>query len=634
MDMPIMESDAPEGFEEVTESDPLAEKWASRLDKALKHYDHFFKRCRHNRKIVDGFNWKEDPDGDSFISRRANLIQGTITTLLPTIYARNPEIEVRPCHGDQGKLFAFTLEKVINRLLEDAHLKVRAKGAVRAALTTSIGCLKVCWQETEPSPIIRQKIEDTQDNLNHVAGLLATMSDPQEIHQQEAAQEELKQTMAALQEQAEISTGYGIVVDRVMCDNLLIDPTVQNFEDYASAGWIAQVIPMKRSEAEEKFRKKLGSAQRYRPDFGFPENSSTRIASGKPGSTGAAAGEDDQICIFEIWDKASQRVYTMAEGCKWWLREPYSPVGVGERWYPFFLLPFQVVDGKLVGPSLVDLTEKLQDEHNKARDDFNDFRELCSRPGWIASSDVKPSAGKAFIDAQIGDITFLDIEQDSLQKSIMARPVPTVNAAVYDTSAVRQDWEMVSGLQDAARSSVVKAKTATEAKIMQNSQAGRVVEFTDQVEDWLTEVAQYTAEICLQHMSGSMVQRIMGNERYEWPEMLSKEEVFYLVDVSIRAGSTGKPDKLEEQETWQKLLPTLMQMIQQIMQLGVQGMDIEPLKYLLQQTVTRFDDTLDVSALIPRTIQAQQRIAPQESSSQPMNSQILQQAAALQATTN
>ena len=77
MDMPIMESDAPEGFEEVTESDPLAEKWASRLDKALKHYDHFFKRCRHNRKIVDGFNWKEDPDGDSFISRRANLIQGT-----------------------------------------------------------------------------------------------------------------------------------------------------------------------------------------------------------------------------------------------------------------------------------------------------------------------------------------------------------------------------------------------------------------------------------------------------------------------------------------------------------------------------------------------------------------------------
>lgn len=608
-------------LEQVTEPDPLAEKWAARLEKASKASEPYFKRCKHNRKLVDGFNWRESPESAGFVTRRANLIQGTITTLLPTVYARNPEIEVRPTHGDQGKLLAHTLETVLNRLLTDADLKVRAKAAVRAALTTSIGCLKVCWQESEPAPVAVQRIQDSRDNIDHVAGLTSRLQDAGLSSDSDAIHEELSETVAALDERAEITAGYGLVVDRVMIDNLLIDPAVQNFEDYTSAGWIAQIIPMRRSEAEERFRKKLDGAKVYTPDTGV-EDVAQGIVSRRIASASRSAGEDDQICIYEIWDKASQRVYTMAEGCRWWLREPYSPAGVGKRWYPFFLLPYQVVDGCFVGPSLVDLTEKLQDEHNKARDNFNAYRELCSTPGWIASSDVKPSAARTFVDSRFGEVILLDIEQDSLGKSIIPRPVPQVNAAVYDTTAVRQDWEMVSGLQDAARSSVVKAKTATEAKIMQNSQAGRVVEFTDQVEDWLSDLAVYSAEICLQHMDRAMIERIMGTEDYDWPEMLTKEDVFYMVDVSIRAGSTGKPDKVEVQETWQQMLPTLLQMIQQIAAIGMQGGDVEPYKYLLQQTVSRFDDSIDLAALIPEIRQPQPpqppaAMAPAEGQAEP-----------------
>ena len=617
---PMPEPQTGELRDPPTDPTPLAQKWQDRLDKARRHYEKYFRRCAHNRAVVAGFNWRKDPSEDGFIKFRANLIQGTITALLPTIYSQDPEIEVRPSHGEKGKLFATTLEKVCNRMLSDAHLKTRAKGAVRAALTVSIGALKVCWQEQEPAPLPMAKIEDSTDNIDRIHALAGALSDPSNAANEDAIREELEQTSKAVEEQAEVSVASGIVVDRVMIDNLLVDPTIQNFEDYPNARWIAQAIPMRRCDAEGKFGWKLDRATKYRPyEMGGAGQLRSHLLTPPTG-----ADEDDQIVVFEIWDKSTQRVYTLAQGCNFWLREPFSPEGVGERWYPFFLLPFQQVDGNFVGPSLVDLTERLQVEHNKARDDWNAYRELC-KPGYIASSDVKPSAGKAFIDSQIGDLTFLDLDGDEIQKAIQPKSIPSVPTAIFDTSAVRNDWEMSTGVQDAQRSGVVKAKTATEAKILQNAQSGRVVEFTDSVEDWLSELAQYTCEMLLQHMDVDQVARIMGPEPYEWPQMLNKDDVFYLVDVMIRAGSTGKPDKIADQQVWGTLMPSVEALIKEIMSLGMQGMDVNPLIYLLTQTVNRFDDSLDIAALIPNLpmMQQQQALMQQQA--------MMQQAAAAQA---
>ena len=68
-----------------------------------------------------------------------------------------------------------------------------------------------------------------------------------------------------------------------------------------------------------------------------------------------------------------------------------------------------------------------------------------------------------------------------------------IDPAVYDTSPIQNDWELVSGLQDAARSIVTTPKTATEASISDQALAARVSEFRDQIEDWLTEIAHICA---------------------------------------------------------------------------------------------------------------------------------------------
>lgn len=598
------------GYRDQPEADDLAKKWNRRIAHSRQHWDKFHKRVRHNRKTVAGFNWEADPASKDFYKPRANLIQGTINAVLPAIYARNPEISAIPLYKAENlKLFCKTLETVTNRHLEKADLKGRAKASVRSALTSSFGIVKVMYQrDIKQDPIIQSRINDTQDNILEVERLLSDIEDPNQRGDLEAKKAELEQLMAALNEQVEVTAAEGLVIDRVLTDNLLIDPSVCEFWDYRDADWLCQIIPMKKSQAEATYKVKLDKANAY-------SDGKSGAKDGRFASASASLDEDRQIAILEIWDKTTQRVYTMAEGCDYWLREPYSPPKAGERWYPFFLLPFQVVDGQFVAPSLVDLTEKLQDEHNEARDRFNKHRDLCL-PGWVAGGDINEKSIKRYSDSEIGEITIIDTEGKPLNQVIIPRQHPPIDPAVYDTSAVRYDWEQVTGLQDAARSIVVKPKTATEASIMQQSLSGRVSEFRDQVEDWLQEIAQYSAQILLFELTAPQVERIMGPPEvqvietggmpmqvevkpYDWPE-LSREEVFDMIEMKIRAGTSGAPDKMEQQENWGKVLPVVQGLVTQIMQVQASGMDAEPLINLLRETLKRFDERLEVDQFTPK----------------------------------
>ncbi len=595
----------------------LQQKWTARITHARAHWATFHKRVRHNRNTVAGFNWNADPAGKDFYSLRANLIHGTISAVLPNVYARNPEISTTPTRsGADIKLFCKTLEKVTNRALEHAQLKNRAKSTVRAALTCSFGILKVMYQR-DPSKdsYIQGRINDAQENLLAIEELARDLQGDDQQDHHDAKRAELEELIKSLQEQSEVQSAEGLVIDRVLTENLLIDPSICEFWDYTDADWICQIIPMKRCQAEALYKKNLANAKIYQPGQGEPSHKKAkRLASMQMNAGSGPVTDDQQIAVLEIWDRATQRVYTMVEGATEWLREPYSPPRAGERWYPFFLLPYQVVDGQFVGPSLVDLTERLQDEHNEARDRFNQHRDLCI-PGWVASADINEKTIKKHSDSRFGEITIVDTEGKPLNQVIIPRGHPKIDPIVYDTSAVRYDWEQVTGLQDAARSTVVRPKTATEANILQRALSGRVFEFKDQIEDWLQEIAQYSAQVLLQELTKEQVERYMGSpstkttmingelvmtieKTYDWPE-LTKDRIFDMVDLRIRAGTTGAPDGVEDKESWLKVLPMIMNLSIQMQNLQARGMDYEHIRNLLHETLLRYDDRIDSNLFVP-----------------------------------
>lgn len=610
------------------EPDPVAVKWCKRIKAAKKHWEKFHDRVRHNRATVAGFDWVKDATSKDFYKLRANLIHGTITAMLPTIYARNPEISFSPSYRKARlKKFCQTLEQVTNRHLLDAGLKSKAKRAVRSSITCSWGVVKVIYQrDYKTDPLMLGRIRDTQDNIARIEHMLATLEDPTAKADHEEKLAELKRTMAAMEQQTEVVAAEGITISKLLTEHILVDPGVAEFEDYAHGEFIAERIPMRKSAAEAKFKVKLDKATRYENDTMSSEKADKR--SGGLASGGKSAGEDDEcfVCVVEAWDATTNTVLTMVEGIEsHFVVDPYVPKKQPERFYPYFILPFQLVDGQMVGPSLVDLTEKLQEEHNTARDDLVRHRGLM-KPGYIAAAETDEKSLKRFESAEFGEIVLIDTEGKPLNQTIAPKAYPPIDPAAYDTASVRNDWEQVTGLQDAARSTIVQPKTATEASIMQQALSGRVSEFRDQVEDWIGEICDYTAQVLLFELTPQQVERIMGpgdtkpvmgpdgrpvvdpltgqqmtttELPYDWPQ-LSREEIYDMIELKLRAGSTGSPNKLEEQEAWGKLLPVLENLILKIAEGQRLGMDTEPFVQLLKHTLQRFDDKLDPEQFIPK----------------------------------
>jgi hypothetical protein len=469
-------------------------------------------------------------------------------------------------------------------------------------------------RDVHSDAFIQNRINDQQENQLAISDLQNNLQDASQGNHHEEKLSELEEQLLGVREHSEVWAAEGLVIDRVLTENLLIDPSICEFWDYTDADWMCQVIPMKRSQAEALYKKNLSNAKIYQPGQGEPSYKRAKRLASMQLDAGPVS-DDQQIAVLEIWDRTTQRVYTMVEGATEWLREPYSPPRAGERWYPFFLLPYQVVDGQFVGPSLVDLTERLQDEHNEARDRFNQHRDLCI-PGWVASADINEKTIKKHSDSRFGEITIVDTEGKPLNQVIIPRGHPKIDPIVYDTSAVRYDWEQVTGLQDAARSTVVRPKTATEANILQRALSGRVFEFKDQIEDWLQEIAQYSAQVLLQELTKEQVERYVGapitkttmvagqaittkEKTYDWPE-LTKERIFDMVNLRIRAGTTGSPDGIEEKEGWLKVLPMITSLSIQIQNLQARGMDYEHIRSLLHETLLRYDDRIDSNQFIPK----------------------------------
>ena len=600
-------------IEENPERNELAAKWKARIEVAKKHWKRYHARCKYNRQIVKNVSKTEKPDTPEFNIKRANLIQGTISALVPVVYARAPEISVIPkCPHEHSKAFAQTLQDLINMQLKEANLKEIGKDTVRSCVTTSIGAVKVIWQDSiYTNPMLKKRLDDAQDNLQHIDNLITQLEENDgTVDEYRAKREELFLSMQSLQKQVEASISYGVAIDHVLIDDLLIDPTVREFSDYPNANWIAQKIPMMKADAEAQFKKKLKSASLYRLDEEHTKPDIMPI-----GDDGQTVKDDEtQVIIWEIWDKQNQMVYTIAEGCDYFLRDPYCPDYVGARFYPFFLLPYSKVDGEFWGPSIVDLTEKLQDEHNDIRDKLVDHRGFI-KPGYFIGSDVKEKDIKTIVENNtVGSITQLGLPTENVRNTLIPKTYPPIDPMLYDTSQVREDWEQTTGLQDAMRSSVNQAKTATEAQILQNSLTGRTAEFMDTLESWITDIAKYLAQIFVTNLGPDQVLYLLGKDDPQeivW-EPMDRETAFQRVTINVVAGTSGAPNKASEQETWGKILPTISQLLGQIIQMQATGMDPTPFVNLMRETVRRFDDRVEVEKFLPASVVQLQTMPIQE----------------------
>lgn len=577
-----------------------------RLRKRLKYFHAqqktHVKRWEKNRKFVNG---EENDDGEKGLVR-VNLTASVVNTIQPNIYAKAPEVSVQPEERiDPGEYqqvrgFAKTLELVLNRYaIRGTQLKARGKEAVRASLTCTTGWVKVIFQrDKREDPLVRNRINDAQDNIQRIEQLLRETKDEGAGENYQADLAELRQQIEALEGQVEVVVSEGLVIDNVQPDHVLIlDASVKTIDEYAQASGIAHGVYM--------------TVRTYKAQFGGkePPQKATRYSSGEQTETDSDTArkegmdpDDELVLVWEVWSKDDLTVYTQCAGASEYCRDPYQPQTLGAQWYPFFPLQLWRVNGLLYARALVDNLIELIDEYNTRRTVAAEHRRknmpvrLLNKASGITDEDVSR------INSRGAGTDVIAIEADPekpLSNQLGQLAEINYNPAMYDTADILRDIEMVSGAQDASRGGVNQAKTATEAEIMAMGMQSRTSEQLDTIEDWLTAILAYCAQLLLQNLTPAQVKAKFGQSAV-WPD-LSKKELFEQVMVLIRAGSTSKPNKMRERDQWLQFLPMLQDAIAKIGELREAGMDdmAEAMVKVLDETLRRFDERLSIKEFIP-----------------------------------
>jgi hypothetical protein len=523
--------------------------------------------------------------------------------------------------------FAETLQIVISKEWQRAALKRAMKRMVRSSLSIGPGWFKgYMYSEQGRNPKLEKELDDARDNMERIQKLQDDLTGMEPEISEAETQEELKMQIAGMEARIELMVKRGLCVDFVRAEDIQVSIDIAAIADYRDADWISHDLFIQKDTAkgrfprltDDDFKRATEYVQRdtgkdvsqpvdgfISPNPAMPEGTFIKATDNVGmGQASATAGKDRPVTFLkfiELWDHRDLNVKTMCDGVDRWAADPFVPEYATSRFFPFFQLAFFEVDGARHPQSLVERTWKLQDEYSSRRSAGRKMRER-SIPGTVFNSgeldpDEAAKLEKSTEQEMVG--IRLTTPGADISKAMGAKPIARIDPAIYDTKDILYDMNVVTGVQEALSSGESQANTATEADIQQSGFASRTNADRNTEEDVLTEFAQYTAELAIGCLTSRDVTRIAGPYAF-WPEGMDVEDVLTMVEVDIKAGTTGKPRASADKEAWATLLPLILQLIPQIRmaeQTGDSG-TAETYKNILRETLKRLDDRLTLESIL------------------------------------
>ena len=598
----------------------LVTRWTNIIESLESDHKEHFEVIDSNRKRVWGDLHKEDDAG----TVRVNVAHSHIKKSVNRTYARNPEFSIRPTRFinpseiPMWRMFGQTAELILNRAFQAAQFKRRAKTCLRAAKTSRIGWLKTRWQqETAIDGEVRNRIRDGNDELARLNKLRTDAQDIEQEAKKKARMKELKEMMELLATKEEVITLQGLIFDVVSPKNMLIpSKALESFDEYINVPYMIEKIWKDKDEVKEKYGDLPAGTKYYKKRIDTTPSDATNSRD--------VEEDGDLILLYEIWDIESQRVKILAHGSNEFLAN-FIPKKLGARWYPYFALAQNPVDGQFEPLSDTELVKELAEEINNSMTKLRDHRDICV-PHWVADAElVNEKDMKTYVHATLGEIILVQ-GQPGKRMSEIIEPAnhPTIDPAVYQTQHLEQAIEKVAGGGEITNPKSNRSRTLGEANKLAQDVGTDISADTDEIEDWFEDIVRYVLEILLQRLSEEHVVAIAGplaepemgppNEQFPegqptgklkegvvWPKQ-SANDIFNNVNLVIKSGSSGKPGVQEEVQVWtQFLMPRITELLVQVSEMRAGGKNVEAdsLLFIGQETLRRVDPYFDINEFVP-----------------------------------
>lgn len=462
--------------------------------------------------------------------------------------------------------------------------KKQMKQLIRRVLTCKVGYLKLGFERiTRRRPDDADKIRDFTQRMAVLEQLVADAQDG-ECSSEKAEHEQLRLMLEDLQRGAEEILREGLVFDFPPSTSIIIDPGCRQLQGFVGARWIAQEFQLTCDDVKQTYGVDIKSAGHtaYADDRKTDFSGMLSWTAHTDGERDPNQSAKDMCVVWEVQDKETGLVFTIADGYSDYLRAPERPEVELERFWTIFALTFNDLenDRAIFPPSDVELLRHMQLEHNRSREALREHR-IAARPAVVSTVPLDDEDKAALANHPANAVIELTAANgQDVQKVLQPLTKPGVDPNLYVTDHLNADRAIVTGAPDAAMGMPGGGATATADSIAEGSRMTSVGSNIDDLDDFLQELGHAMGNVLLTNVSAQTALEVCGPGAV-WPTLSAKEIARDLI-LDVEAGSSGRPNRAAEIGNAKEIFPMLIQ---------VPGIDP---KWMAKQLILRLDDKINI----------------------------------------
>lgn len=548
--------------------------WKSRMDQVVAKmkddgtYDSWDEAIAYYKNDQSGKTQREPETmdtktGNTRLASTENIVFANVSSLVPAIYAKNPEVNVKTTkrNDEAAEKTALIHQRLITTLMQKrtapgVNLKPKIRRGVVVSTLTNVSYIETGYVQKE------QSSEAELEELSKIADKLAT-----------AKKEELKELegqLLAMDDKIDLLSPSGPWTKFRHPKDVFIDPDA-SLGDLTDAKWIMIRDVIDTAFLNAVYRKKDEDGKWisiYEPSHilkvstetgtdisghDLEINSFSLLNEDKDKGYEQYGYDNEQsfnkaqrtVCYY-VWDKATRRVY-LYSSLEWnwpiWVWD--DPYGL-EDFFPLIPLSFHTDPEDQFARGEVSYYLDQQDEINKINHTVVEFRNrmlnktIVNKRFFAAGTEdavnafMKPESKK--------DVLILDFPPDQdISRGFMGFPVPKEASQFLDKGSIYQSIDRLSSVSATMKGSEFKTNTTNKAiESYESSTETRLDEKIDAIEELIGRIGSNILTMCIQFMPSDQVKELIGEFEGEWTNM-SAQEAAASFEMTITGGSSLKP---------------------------------------------------------------------------------------------
>jgi len=562
------------GSSKIPVSKSTGKVWKSRVAQAEKQTEHVRRAWSeairyYENDQLDHRQGRENGSGNVIgntklnnnITETENVVFANVTTMVPALYARNPEAEFTS-NVEANRKIATTLERLVNviggrKAVPGVNLKPKVKRCVVTTLLTNRSWMKIGWTpKTESS---EQALED-----------LATLSKDLEKAKDGKRIIEIEGQIAALEETVSILQPAGPFCKVKSPFDILIDTNAKEI-DLTDANWLieADMLPTefllamyankgKGTEYKSIYKPTHVMKASLSAEDGEQDAAHFSIFNDSKDETAKSFGFNDQESfdkakltkVYFVWDKVTRRVLLFNSADWTWPIWVWDDPLQLDTFFPYYPLTFFESPSGPLTKGEVSYYLDQQDSINEIADEQRRARKWARRNIFYNSNTLSQEDAAAVLNGDDGTARGLNVPPETdLTKVISSIPPPSIQfEQMFNKAPLYEAIEKISSVSAVMQGAQFKTNTNKDAV---NANVGasnmRVDEKTDAIEDWIGQIYWGIAQLCIMKMDKQTVVDLIGEEESaEWKTMQANE--IRSMSHRVVGGSTQKPTSAAKKE--------------------------------------------------------------------------------------